>query len=182
MPFAKSAQPRGGKQALRKALRRRIHSRHPLRAFRKDVRAAAALPLHVLRSAAAGAPLSRAARSGWWYPMLASGKPAIAFMRGKDRPRFAGMTSGKLAENLFRAAKRAERDLSGAGQTYAPRLIEIPSLRIIALWLYAPRGHSRYVLLAHGRARARPDFVILDSLEQAREAARKAAPRKRRRA
>jgi len=152
MSFAKSPAPSAGSRLVRAALRKRLHQDHHLELLRGSLQIGAPLPVYRLGTAGIrkANPLTGARKSGWCYPLQAGQSKGVAFVAHCRRgPVFAGINGGAFAERLFNAADLAVRELAANAVRFEPRLVEIPVLRIYALWLFARGGQSRFVSLSH---------------------------------
>jgi hypothetical protein len=135
------------------------------------------LPLYRLGAGAlkGKAPLSRARKIGWYVPVIGGAVPGLAILRARAKgPEYAGLIEGPLAQRLLDAALFVEGDLADAEAVFEPRLLQIPSLQALLLWMQRP-GKSLFVALAE--ARQAPDLELEDDL---REIAARAKKRRRR--
>lgn len=86
-------------------------------------------------------PLRGATRIGWRYLVERDDTPAVADLHERSDTGaldFGQMATGPLADQLVAGANRAEAlfgEQRGAEQEYEARILEVPSLHIIALWL-----------------------------------------------
>jgi hypothetical protein len=103
--------------------------------------------------------LQKAASTGWRYLIVAGGPIAMADLRGAAAE-FANVTGGRLAEQLEQAARLAESAYGASATKFEARVLEIPSLYVMALWLHAGSG-DRFIWIADG-ARADPAIVAED--------------------
>jgi hypothetical protein len=93
-------------------------------------------------------PLARARRTGWRYPIVGDAGAGLGHLRQTRRGLvFAGISEGPLAGRVLHAAAVAETELSDSAHSFELRLLDIPALRIFALWLRARRGPSYFVPL-----------------------------------
>ena len=79
--------------------------------------------------------LSKAVPHGWRYLVIADAI-AMADVRG-TQPAFANLTHGRVAESLQQAAHLAESTYGSSPIQFEARVLEIPALYVIALWLHA---------------------------------------------
>ncbi len=139
-----------GRHIIHRALRRRLERRTAGRIPAGFAQTGMPLPAYRLTRNAAATPdaLSHVKRTGWRYPVLIDAIPALAYLQDSQaRLQFRGMAEGLLPRRLFQAAALAERVLEAVDATFKPRLLEVPALHLYALWFYAPRGASRFILL-----------------------------------
>lgn len=143
-----------GRKTLHEALRLRVAARDPW--LQGSPRTLAGLPVYTLAwsDVSRGAFAAKARRTGWVYPVVGGKSPALALLAMDEagRPAYAGAIASSLARRLLRAGARAEAELGAARTRFHPRILEIPSLRLFALWLHAPRDASRFVAITHERA------------------------------
>ena len=98
-------------------------------------------PLEVFRVRADqirdGSFLKNATRSGWQYLLTGSDSRAIADVREDDGiARVGRLIRGRLADGLAKAAELATYDHGAEPEGYEARILEIPALYIVALWLH----------------------------------------------
>ena len=147
------AKPAGGREILHRALRKRFHRRPAVTMPRGIAQTGTPMPAYRLtrRAAAQAKPLSRAREVGWRYPVLVGGTPCLACLRNSSYGlQYGGMGEGILPQRLFEAAALAVKELDSIEGRFQPRLLEIPALRLFALWLFAPRRASRFIVLVAG--------------------------------
>ena len=124
--------------------------------------------------------LAKARPIGWRYLITAGDREiAQADIRGGGTAEFANMTRGELVTSLSRAAHLAESTYDAAVHVYQARILEIPALYVVALWLLGDH-RDRFIWIADG-ARAGQNVVaedpsFLDTI-RARAAAARAMPR-----
>lgn len=161
MAIVVKAEPAGARYIIHDALARRRHRAHHLPALRGAVRVGTPLPIYVLdhREAYRGASLAAARRVGWRYPIIGGASPGFAMLNDEaGRLSFAGVGHGRLAERLLQAAVLAEDNLAARDESYEPRLLEIPSLRLCALWLHGPQDF--FIVLVDGQRPAVADLQL----------------------
>lgn len=146
-------EPQQGRAIVHEALRRRLHGTPAVPMSLGIAQTGTPIPVYRLtrRGAAKAEPLSSVRKVGWRYPVLIAETSHLAYVRESSHGlQFGGMGEGILPQRLFEAAGLVERELQAVEESFQPRLLEIPSLRLYALWLYAPRGASRFVRLIDG--------------------------------
>lgn len=103
-----------------------------------DVKASQPIPLYIVTSEIEGPDfLEQATPVAWRYLITGGGSMAMADV--KESPvgtNFDSLIRGPMAERFSEAASAAEKEYGTAGGTYEPRVLEIPSLYIAALWLH----------------------------------------------
>lgn len=105
--------------------------------------------------------LRKAVSTGWRYLIVADGPIAMADLRGAA-PEFANLTRGRLAEQLEQAANLAESAYGASPTEFEARVLEIPSLYVMALWLHAGSEQiNRFIWIADG-AQADSSIVAED--------------------
>jgi hypothetical protein len=94
-------------------------------------------------------PLAAARRVGWKYPVVDGAAPGLATLVEKAGTlAYTGINHGISAERLIDAAILADDNLRSTVDEFEPRILEIPALRLYALWLYGVQ--SFFVVLADG--------------------------------
>ncbi len=140
---------------MSEALARRIRRAPSLPSLCGSPRIGTPLPVYHLsrKEAALGDPVSTAKMIGWRYAVIGGQWPGVASLKeDAGALSYAGLSYGTPAQRLLDAAQLAEETLGSAAVEYEPRVIEIPSLRLSALWLFRPSGQSYYVVIEDGRA------------------------------
>ena len=154
MAVVGQGEPAGGREIIGDALRRRLHRAQHLPALQGSPQIGAPLPVyHLGRAEASLSNALLAARMiGWRYPIVGGGSPGLAYLREESgRLAYAGLSHGPVPERLLDAADLASDNFGASVQKFEPRLIEIPSLRLCALWLCGPEGQNFYVVLEDGQ-------------------------------
>jgi hypothetical protein len=82
--------------------------------------------------------LNIARPKGWRYLIVTNGTIAVADVRERDDGslKFTGMTSGPIAQRIEEAAELAEKLYKNEVKSFEPRILEIPSVYMTALWLH----------------------------------------------
>ena len=161
MTVVARSEPAEGRRIVNDALAlrmRRAPSLPPLCGF---PRIGVPLPVYHLsrKEAALGDPVSTAKMIGWRYAVVGGTLPGVASLKEEAGVlSYAGLTHGTAVERLLDAAVLAEDTLGSAAEEFEPRVIEIPSLRLYALWLFGRSGLSFYVVLEDGRS---PEAFVL---------------------
>lgn len=97
------------------------------------------------------APLDRAVRTGWRYPVVGGLEPGLADIReaasGRGASSFGGLSQGLLPRRLLEASQLAETALAGRAQSYEPRMLEVPAVLFSALWLHGADDEAFVSLL-----------------------------------
>jgi hypothetical protein len=87
-----------------------------------------------------GADLGKARRTGWRYLMVQGDRAVAAAVvdapEGKSRMRFSHVNSGPFVEETVNAVSQAEGLEAVARGDYEVRLLSIPALYVMALWLH----------------------------------------------
>jgi hypothetical protein len=98
------------------------------------------------------AALEQAVKTGWRYPILGSGKTGLVDIRGEEGVKgalFGGLSHGIVTERFLEASALVEKQLAGSAEEYEPRLLDVPALNFMALWLMGP-GQNWFVPLLEG--------------------------------
>jgi hypothetical protein len=154
--------------AARRVGPRRIPSAtQPLRLFR--------LRLQDIKNAA----FTRKAKPvGWRYLIVDRAPVAVADVAQKASAgalSFNSLIHGPLAQDLARACNLAEKHLSRVRGRYEVRVLDIPALSVVALWLHGADSDAFIPLLdASGRVRIDPRFA--EKVEEAARRHREALP------
>jgi hypothetical protein len=134
-------------QGMERMHRRLLLWRHP----RLDAPDGVPHTTHNVRldDAAAGAGLSRAGVVGWRYLLGTAERPAptaAAEVHGAPgEETFAGVNAGPFVAESVAAIDRAHQDGGLAGD-YEPRLLRVPALYVVALWLHELGGGEDAVI------------------------------------
>ncbi|PLW71418.1 hypothetical protein C0036_17940, partial [Streptomyces sp. DJ] len=93
-----------------------------------------ALPVHVLHLGTARGGLPHAERTGWQF-LVRDGERVVAAetVRSADGWAFSHVSEGPFVSSTVRALRQAE---ALAGQ-YEPRVLSVPGLYMVALWLHS---------------------------------------------
>lgn len=87
--------------------------------------------------------LDHAIRTGWRYPAIVANATGLVDIRGSEGTNsavFGGLLYGVVAERLIKAAVLAEGALANKPEEYEPRLLDVPALSFLALWLRSSQG------------------------------------------
>jgi hypothetical protein len=79
--------------------------------------------------------------------------------------KFGGVSEGLFAQRLLDAAVFADERLTPITQVFKARILEIPSLRICALWLFSRRGISQFVPLTDEPSAGFTALHVVDSIK-----------------
>ena len=166
MTIRNQNEPPGGRDIVNAALRARSPRTANLMALGgAAAQTGRALPIYILtlEDASAADPLALAKLTGWRYPIVGGELPGLASLaQGPDQPQYAGITHGLLPQRLLEAAKLAEETLASSSESYEPRLLDAPALRIYCLWL---AGASNYFIsLMDGQPPGTSDLRIEDDI------------------
>jgi hypothetical protein len=152
MTISGRAEPAGGRDFVNDELGKRSHRARHLLALSGTPQTGAPLPVYLLGrdEAAASDPLSAAKLAGWRYPIVGGASAGLASV-SKDSSgfKFTGINNGTLPQRLLDAAILADQTLGPRAERYEARLLEIPALRIYALWLAGPTNY--FVSLLDGQ-------------------------------
>jgi hypothetical protein len=155
MTLAARKEPAEARRIVSEALARRIRRAPSLPSLFGSPRIGTPLPVYHLsrKEAALGDPVSTAKMIGWRYAVVGGAWPGVAALKEDAGALFyAGLSHGTPAQRLLDAALLAEDNLGSAAEEYEPRVVEIPSLRLSALWLSGRGGQNYYVVIEDGRA------------------------------
>jgi hypothetical protein len=77
---------------------------------------------------------------GWRYFVVKDGEPVVADIDiVGSRKKFGRVTKGAFAERLLDAAYSAENLYGRSADSFEPRILEIPALYVVAVWLHGPK-------------------------------------------
>jgi hypothetical protein len=117
--------------------------------------------------------LSKAHPSGWQYLISDSGLPIATADLNSDPSggaKAGAITSGELPDRVQEATALADSLYKNTPEVYEARILEIPGLYFVALWLHADTDDKFFPIL-EGTARdasiVREDPSFLQRLEQA---------------
>ena len=150
MPIRRKPEPPEARALLHASLAERtLHARH-IRSLRGIAVVSAPLPVYGLayKLSARSHPLEHVRLRGWSFLIVggaATGLAHLCVRRGNLC--FAGITDGPAAQRLLEAAILAQQEFQTVRRSFEARILEIPYLRMHALWLYARRGGSRFFSL-----------------------------------
>ncbi len=153
MAIVVQAEPAGARDMVHAALAQRANRAGTLDALRGAPQTAVPLPVYVLGAADAALadPLAAATRVGWRYPVVGGAAPGLAYLREDAAGlTFAGLSHGAVVGRLLDAAVLAEDNLGARPENFEPRLLEIPALRLCALWMRGAAGSNFFITLLDG--------------------------------
>lgn len=168
MAIVIQAEPRGGRDIVHDALSRRLHRAQHLPPLIGMPQTGAPLPAYVVDSDAAllADPVTAAKMVGWAYPIVGGASPGLAHLVLQPSGlQFSGISHGPLVSRLMDAAVLAEDTLDIRPEPYEPRLLSIPRLRIVALWLSNAGGQNLFVFLEDGLGRGGMPLQIERSIQ-----------------
>lgn len=176
MTIVPSQPPAGGQQAITAALAERISRAATLSPLGGSPATGAPLPMYnvELNQTMLPDPLSAARLVGWRYPVIGGPEPGLAHLSAEQGDsEYEGLTRGYLPRRLIEAAEVAQEALGDSDERYEARLLQIPALRIIALWMKGTND-DRFVLLTDGRTppTAGPPPPVIDDIRPVIAAAR----------
>jgi hypothetical protein len=181
MTIVAHAEPAGGREIVHHELGERLQRARDISALRGSLQTAGPLPVYVIdaEKVADSKRLSRARMVGWRYPIIGGPSPGLAHLIGEAQNlKFVGISHGQIPARLLDAAVLAEKKLGSLKEKYEPRILEIPSLRLCALWFHGARGRDNFVVLVDGQEPSTAPLRIEPSIE-ARTSAALAALRRR---
>lgn len=152
MTIVARPEPAGARKAAHAALAQRMHWARIMPSLRGKPQIGAPIPLYRISAAsvACDGGLTRARRIGWRLPIVGGETEALLNLLAQQGvPRYAGITEGIIPRRLVLAAATAEGQLHRLAERFEPRLLELPALRLYALWLHARSGKSRFIPLSH---------------------------------
>jgi hypothetical protein len=102
---------------------------------------------------------------GWRYFVPTEDSLAVADLNAitggelsaSQKPTFGSLTIGKFALQLGSAVELADRKYGSGIVPYEARILEIPSLYVVALWLHGP--HDVFITVANDEAQEDSLFV-----------------------
>lgn len=115
--------------------------------------------------------LENATRTGWRYPVIGSIKAGLVDIRGDEGTNsasFGGLSYGIVAERFIQASTLAEGRLANSTDEYEPRLLDVPALSFLALWLRSSQGDWFIPLLDGGPPSSAPLQMVREVLPQLR--------------
>jgi hypothetical protein len=174
MTIAKLEDPTGGAELVEKYLGEILaHDQTPLGGARNKRRTKALapsvpLPVYTINVSEVSGPnfLSNAVQTGWRYFVQDADQAVLADLdideKGKNV--FAGVTRGPFAERLVSAAMQAEKLFGASSDEFAPRILEIPPLYLVAFWMHEVHsdvaknqfGKDRFIPALEGPAKVVP--------------------------
>lgn len=173
MTVAPSTPPPGGEQIVAAALAQRREKTVRIASLIGVPMIGAPLPMYNIRydQTQRQDPVKAAQLVGWRYPIIGGEKPGLAHLSPQaDGDDYAGLTHGYLPERLLAAARLAEERLGDSPDIYEPRLLQIPSLNIIALWMAG--SADKFILLTAGSPGSDGPPLIVDDVRPVIEQAR----------
>lgn len=110
-------------------------------------------------------PLDWAELTSWRYPVVGAAEASMAEIReGRNGVcDFAGLSRGLLSKRVFDAADLAERSLAAHPTVYEPRLLEVPALRFVALWLFSGEDQL-FIPLLEGTPPGSAPLIMVDDV------------------
>ncbi len=171
MAIKPNAGPVGGLGVVQQALS--LRARHP-RTFSTPLGGAAIpatgspVPIYDLTPAQLMQPdplaLARLAR--WCYPVADGLRMALVDLHaspGGGPVEFGGLSRGLLADRFVQAASMAEKLLATHAADLEPRLLDVPGLRFVALWLHG-QDEDHFVSLLGGRPPGSQALALVDDV------------------
>ncbi|SCX57583.1 hypothetical protein [Nitrosospira sp. Nsp1] len=110
--------------------------------------------------------LEQSVQTGWRYPVLGSSKAGLVDIRGEEGAKgasFGGLSHGIVTERFLEASALADKQLAGSAEEYEPRLLDVPALNFIALWLVGSRQHW-FVPLLEGQPPGSASLQMLPTI------------------
>jgi hypothetical protein len=154
MAFVVRNAPKGARRTIHAALARRRHLAPQIPSLDGSPHTGHPLPVYRIGPTAleSAKMLSRARLVGWRYPLVGGKSPGLAELRKRAKAwRYAGIIEGSLPQRFLEAALLAEAHPKIAQESVRPRFLEIPALRLQALWLRS-RGRDRFIVLSTAQA------------------------------
>lgn len=167
MVIRRQPEPPGARNILHAALITRMRSARHILALRGSPRTGAPLPIYRLSYSATASPepLRKARKVGLYYPIVGGDTPGLGHLIiARGGLRFAGVSEGRLALGLLDAATLAEDKLRTKTRIFTARLLEIPSLRIYALWLHSRDKMDCFVFLTGEERHAKSQFSLVGDI------------------
>jgi len=99
-------------------------------------------------------PLQLATISSWLYPVVGGIRAGLARVREAvpgGAARFSGLSHGIVAQRFMQAALLAEQSLAADAEDFEPRLLDVPALPFVALWLHGNAATEYFIPLLEGR-------------------------------
>jgi hypothetical protein len=99
------------------------------------IKASQPIPVFVLQLDEIGDGfLGRARRWGWRYLLIDTGSAADV----NDKAEFHSISHGELPARLMEACERASAMFEQRPEQFEPRILEIPALYVVTLWIFGP--------------------------------------------
>ncbi|RBM04931.1 hypothetical protein [Streptomyces sp. PT12] len=139
MPLFIPTAPAAATRSVRTALHSpTVRSPHPLRLERGDLDPVLPLPVHRLAPVTGTTEPPEARLTGWRFLLARDGRPvgAAETMLTADGWAFSHVTEGPFIASTERAMLLAE----SLPAPYQPRLLSVPELYMLTLWLHADLG------------------------------------------
>jgi hypothetical protein len=148
MTITRKAEHADARKILYASLAKRAHYARHINALRDNAQISAPLPVYRLgfKTSSRPHPLRNARLKGWNYLIIRGESTALAHLCARRGGLiFAGITDGPAAHILLNAAILADGRLQSLKRSFEARILEIPTLRVHALWLYCRGGGSKFV-------------------------------------
>ena len=167
MTIKTQVEPAGGRDIVHSALSQRSHRAKHFPSLSGTPQTGAPLPVYLLSrdEASLQNPLANAKLIGWKYPILGGDSVGLAsLLITEDGLKFAGINHGLLSGRLLDAAVLADSKQGPLAKEFEPRLLEIPSLRIYALWLFCTGSENSFISLMDGHPPGSAKLRIVKSI------------------
>ena len=109
--------------------------------------------------------LQFARQTEWRYPVI--GPNALGFAtisEAAGAPQYCGITYGMFAQRLFDACQIADKTFgNNAAEEYEARILDVPGLNVVALWLAGETNH--FIPLLEGNPPGTTSLQILNDIK-----------------
>src|SRR5260221_9132569 len=133
--------PSDGRLVVGSALAKRFGRHAKLSPLGGAAQTGSPLPFYHLGldDAARSSPLQFAKRTGWRFPVVGGDTPGLVIVSEQQtNSKFEGLSYGVVAQRLIQASNIADQELGSHKEQYEPRLLDVPALHFVALWLAGP--------------------------------------------
>jgi hypothetical protein len=152
MTIHRHIDPAGNRDILHHALGQRSHRAHHLPALNGSPEISSPLPVYVLSRDGAEKPdpLAEVRIVGWKYLVVGGDDLGLAsLVDGVNGPEFGGISHGVMPQRLLSGARLVDEQLGPKQEELQARILDIPALRICALWLVGPTNYFVSLLDGH---------------------------------
>lgn len=153
MSIANPTGPTEGRDVVFSALSTRTSAVDGFLSLGRGIRVGAPLPVYqVGLSDLNGEQWSSKVRLvAWRYPLVGEDGVGLADVKGAQGTAYlTNIHAGPSVDRFWKASLLAEKELASYSETFGVRILEIPALRIAALWLVGTTGRTFFVPFIDG--------------------------------